>query len=115
MPLLYPVEKTMARIAVKLRDGTEVTVEAAAGGSIMEVLRAGGVDEIAAICGGCCSCATCQVYIDPADLDRLPVMSDDENDVLDGSLERLDNSRLTCQIPWTEDLDGLRLTVAPTE
>jgi 2Fe-2S ferredoxin len=42
-------------------------------------------------------------------------MSDDENDVLDGSLERLDNSRLTCQIPWTEDLDGLRLTVAPTE
>ena len=52
-----------------------------AGLSVMEVIRDGGIDEVLALCGGCCSCATCHVHVDPAFADKLPPMSEDENDI----------------------------------
>jgi 2Fe-2S ferredoxin len=73
----------MPKLTVVTRAGEERTVDGEAGLSVMEVLKVNGFDELLALCGGCCSCATCHVYVDPAFLDRLPPMSEDENDLLD--------------------------------
>jgi 2Fe-2S ferredoxin len=81
----------------------------------MEVIRDEGFDELLALCGGCCSCATCHVYIDPAFAGALPAMSEDENDLLDSSDNRNETSRLSCQVPVTADLEGLKVTIAPED
>ena len=85
----------MAKLVVVDRSGTEKEVEAVDGTSVMEAIRDNGFDELLALCGGCCSCATCHVYIDPAFADRLPAISADESDLLDSSDHRNDQSRLS--------------------
>jgi 2Fe-2S ferredoxin len=105
----------MPKLTVVNRDGEERTVETASGVSVMEAIRDNGFDELLALCGGCCSCATCHVFIDPAFADRLPEMSEDENDLLDSSDNRNETSRLSCQVPVTDELDGLRVTIAPED
>ena len=105
----------MPKLTVVNRDGEERTVETASGVSVMEAIRDNGFDELLALCGGCCSCATCHVFIDPAFADRLPEMSEDENDLLDSSDHRNETSRLSCQVPVSDDLDGLRVTIAPED
>ena len=102
----------MPKMIVVTREGEEKEIEGEAGLSVMEVIRDAGIDELLALCGGCCSCATCHVHIDPAFVDKLPAMSDDENDLLDSSDDRDETSRLSCQIPFEDDLDGLRVTIA---
>lgn len=102
----------MPKLIVVTREGQESTVEADAGLTVMEAIRDNGFDELLALCGGCCSCATCHVHVDPAFRDRLPQMSDDEDDLLDSSSDRDENSRLSCQIPFTDELDGLKVTIA---
>ena len=101
----------MPTLNVTLRDGEERTVEGETGLSVMEVIREGGIDEILALCGGCASCATCHVRVDPAWLDRMPPMDRDEDDLLD-SVDRDETSRLSCQIPFTDALDGLKVRIA---
>ena len=105
----------MPKLIVVNRDGAEQTVEGDKGLSVMEVIRDHGFDELLALCGGCCSCATCHVYVDPAFADILPAVSEDENDLLDSSDHRSDRSRLSCQIPLTAEMDGLRVTIAPED
>lgn len=105
----------MVTIHVTTRDGNETAIEAEEDISIMEVMRDNGLDELLALCGGSCSCATCHVYIDPAYLHALPPMSEDENDLLDSSSHRTERSRLSCQIRCTPELAGLRLTIAPED
>ena len=105
----------MPKLTVVTREGTESTVEGEAGLSVMEVIRDAGFDELLALCGGCCSCATCHVYIDEAFVDTLPPMSEDENDLLDSSDHRTATSRLSCQIPVTAETDGLKVTIAPED
>lgn len=102
-----------AQLIVTDRSGVAQTIDARSGQSLMEAIKAGGITELAALCGGNCSCATCHVYVDPAFADRLPKMSEDEDDLLDSSDHRQPESRLSCQVPVTAALDGLRLTVAP--
>ena len=102
----------MPKLIVVTREGEESVLEAEAGLSVMEVIRDNGIDELLALCGGCCSCATCHVYVDPAFADKLPAMSDDENDLLDGSTHRDERSRLSCQIRFSDALDGLRVSIA---
>jgi ferredoxin, 2Fe-2S len=97
------------------RTGSERSVEAEIGLSAMEVIRDNGFDELLALCGGCCSCATCHVYVDPGFVDRLPAMSEDENDLLDSSDHRRPTSRLSCQIRVSAGLEGLRLSIAPED
>ena len=65
----------MAKITVITRSGEARDVEAEQGLSLMEVIRDNGFDELLALCGGCCSCATCHVHIDPAFVDKLQKMS----------------------------------------
>lgn len=105
----------MGTIHVTLRDGTEIKLAADEGLSVMEILRDGGVDELLALCGGCCSCATCHVQLDPAWADKAGMMSDDENDLLDSSEHRTPMSRLSCQVSYSSALDGLRITIAPED
>lgn len=102
----------MVAITVVTRAGDESTIEAATGISVMEALREHGFDELLALCGGCCSCATCHVHVDPAFGTKLAPMSEDENDLLDSSDSRDGNSRLSCQIPVTEAIDGIKITIA---
>lgn len=105
----------MAQLTVVNRDGSEKTIEAQIGLSVMEIIRDGGFDELLALCGGCCSCATCHIQVDPAFAGKTAAMSEDENDLLDSSSHRNAESRLSCQIPFTAELDGLRVTIAPED
>ena len=102
----------MSKLIVVTREGTEREVPAEPGLSVMEVIRDAGIDELLALCGGCCSCATCHVHVEPAFLDRLPPMGEDENDLLDASDDRDETSRLSCQVPFEPALDGMRVTIA---
>ncbi|GGD98414.1 ferredoxin [Tsuneonella deserti] len=102
----------MPKLIVVNRAGEESTVDVADGLTVMEAIRDNGFDELLALCGGCCSCATCHVHVDPAFKDRLPPMSEDEDDLLESSDHRNENSRLGCQVPFTADLDGLKVTIA---
>jgi len=107
------VTTAMMTLVVTSRNGRERVVKAKAGISIMEVLRNNGFEDVLALCGGCCSCATCHVYVDPAFARRLPPMNDDERDLLASSDHQTQSSRLSCQILLTDDMDGIRLTIAP--
>lgn len=102
----------MPRLTVVTRAGEERTVDGEGGLSVMEVIKDHGFDELLALCGGCCSCATCHVHVDADQLALLPPMSADEDDLLDSTADRDACSRLSCQIPFTDALDGLRVTIA---
>lgn len=102
----------MPQLIVVTRDGEERAVDGEVGLSVMEVIRDHGFDELLALCGGCCSCATCHVHVDPAFVDKLPPMSVDEDELLDSSTDRNELSRLSCQLQFTSSLDGLRVKIA---
>ena len=105
----------MPKLIVVTRDGAESVVSGQEGLSVMEVIRDNGFDELLALCGGCCSCATCHVHVDPDFAGQLPKMSEDENDLLESSDHRSEFSRLSCQIEMSDALDGLRVTIAPED
>jgi ferredoxin, 2Fe-2S len=102
----------MPKLIVADRDGGERVLEAGENNSVMEVVRNAGIEEMLALCGGCLSCATCHVYVDPAFADKLPPVSADEDALLDTSEKRRPNSRLSCQIPFGSHLDGLKIEIA---
>jgi 2Fe-2S ferredoxin len=104
----------MALLRVVDRDGVEHEVDAKPGLKVMETLRE--LDYgVAAICGGMCSCATCHVYVDPEWTSKLPEPMSDERELLTELSHHEQNSRLSCQIEFTNDLAGLRITIAPDE
>lgn len=105
----------MANIVVVDRDDKEHVVEGRVGLKVMETLRE--LDfGVAAICGGLCSCATCHMFVDAAWMDKLPAKQSDEQDLL-SELQNYDapRSRLSCQVEFTEALDGLKIKIAPDE
>ncbi|KLD79006.1 2Fe-2S iron-sulfur cluster binding domain-containing protein [Xanthomonas hyacinthi] len=103
----------MPTLIVTTRQNERRTIDAAEGLSLMEALRDAGFDELLAMCGGCCSCATCHVYVDADFVDRLPPMADEESELLGSSDHRTSRSRLACQVAFTAELDGLAVTIAP--
>lgn len=103
----------MANITAITRDGEHIAVVAHKGLSLMEALKAGGVTEVLALCGGCASCGTCHVYVAQDWVDRLQPIGEDEEEMLSLAPGRTDASRLSCQIPVTDEIDGLTVTVAP--
>ena len=102
----------MPQITVVDHSGNERTVEAPLGRTLMEAIRDSGFDELLALCGGCGSCATCHVHVDPEHFAKLPAIADDEDDLLDSSGHRTEYSRLSCQIPVTEAIEGMKVTIA---
>jgi 2Fe-2S ferredoxin len=89
-------------------DGTRRTVTGRNGQSLMKAATGAGIDGIAADCGGCMTCATCHVFVDPAWIERLPAASADEESMLEmTAVPRRPTSRLSCQYVLDADLDGL--------
>lgn len=101
----------MPTITVINRAGERKTIDATNGLTLMEVIRDDGFDELLALCGGCCSCATCHVHID-GDLNITGAFSADEDDLLNSSDHRDQTSRLSCQITISDALDGLQVRIA---
>ena len=91
--------------------GNKNTIDASAGGSLMEAADSGGVPGILADCGGAMACATCHVFVHDSWHSRLPEKTDDEQGMIEQhAIKPNEKSRLSCQIEVTEDLDGLIVT-----
>src|SRR3546814_4097003 len=86
-PMIFR-ESQMAELIVITREGNELVLEAGDGLSVMEVVRDGGVDELLALCGGCCSCATCHVYVYPDFAEKHPMASYYRNIIAHHFLDR---------------------------
>ena len=97
----------MAKITYIEHDGTEHALEVKTGLSVMEGAVKNNVPGIDADCGGACACATCHVYVDPEWLDKTGDKSAMEESMLDFAENVEENSRLSCQIKVSDDLDGL--------
>jgi ferredoxin, 2Fe-2S len=97
----------MPKITYIEHDGTTRTVEAEVGATVMETALKNDVPGIVAECGGSCTCATCLVHVDEAWIGKVGTRSDEEEDQLDNAFDVRPNSRLSCQITVTDELDGL--------
>ena len=101
----------MPRITFIEPDGSRRVIDAPVGISLMEAAVQNGVQGVLALCGGACACGTCHVYVDAAWFARLEPREEMEEGMLECAWEPRDNSRLSCQIQVTADLDGLEVTV----
>ena len=101
----------MAKITYIQQDGSSRTVDAEPGVTVMEAAKFNDIPGIEAECGGACACATCHVYVDAAWREKVGGPSDMENDMLDFAFDVREESRLSCQIKVTAELDGLILRV----
>ncbi|WCL54713.1 2Fe-2S iron-sulfur cluster-binding protein [Gimibacter soli] len=99
----------MTKIIFVNPEGEERIVDAKDGVSVMENAMQNGVDGILADCGGACACATCHVYVDEAFAGKLTPPSDMEISMLEMNDYRRENSRLSCQINVSAELEGLRV------
>ena len=89
--------------------GQRQTVEVPENDVLMQAAVRNGVAGIDADCGGQCACATCHVYIESPWFEKLPVMADNEDSMLELASERSPNSRLSCQVKVTAELDGMEV------
>jgi 2Fe-2S ferredoxin len=105
----------MPTIIYVTTDGQRHEVAVENGYSVMEGAINNNIEGIVAECGGACACATCHAYIDEQMLDKLPEMDDMEDSMLDAAYERKANSRLTCQIEVSDELDGLVVQVGEND
>jgi len=101
----------MVKIVVIDREGAEHEIGADAGQNVMESIRDADIEGVEALCGGSCSCATCHVHVSPEWLDATGSASADEVELLEYASNRRPESRLSCQIEITPELEGLRVTV----
>lgn len=101
----------MAKITFIQPDGTSQVVEAQTGMTVMEAAKLNEIAGIEAECGGACACATCHVYVDPAWKKQTGSPSEMEEDMLDFAFDVREESRLSCQIKVTDELDGLVVRV----
>ena len=106
----------MPRVTYKSQDGKETTLDIEVGTSVMQAAVFNGVDGIVAECGGSCMCATCHVFVREAYLSKLPEMELGEDAMLDGAASpRRPNSRLSCQLVMTPQMDGLVVDMPETQ
>ena len=105
----------MAKIIYVDHEGTERTVDATNGESVMEAAIKNSIPGIDADCGGACACATCHVYVDQAFFEKVGAPEDMEQSMLDFAENVQSNSRLSCQISVSDDLDGLKVTTPESQ
>ena len=101
----------MTKITYIEHNGKEHTIDVQNGLTVMEGAVQNDIPGIDADCGGGMACATCHVYVKEEWLDKLPVKEDGEEDMLDMAFEPKNNSRLSCQIIVSDDLDGLEVNI----
>ena len=99
-------------IYVKDREGNTHEIKSEEGLTLMETIRDAGLD-IEAACGGCCACATCHIYIDKEWLEKLPKIEEEEDSMLDQAFHVTNQSRLGCQIQYTDKFNGIKIKLAP--
>lgn len=98
----------MAKIIYQHPSGEQTTVDLSNGQTLMEGAVYNGISGILAECGGSCACATCHIYVDEAFMDKVGPLGDYEEDMLEEvASPKKENSRLSCQIRVTDELDGL--------
>ena len=97
----------MPRLTIIDRSGAERHIEAQTGRSVMKNICDAGFDELLAVCDGSCSCGTCHVYVDEEWREKVGGPSPMEEDMLDFGYDVRPNSRLSCQIKVSDELDGL--------
>ena len=107
---LIPIFSCMPKITYISHDGKKNTAEVSTGLSVMEGALQNNIPGIDADCGGSMACATCHVYVSENWLNKLEKIHDAEQDMLDMAYEPKKNSRLSCQIIISNDLDGLEVT-----
>lgn len=106
----------MPQIIFVSPSGQRHAVAASRGMSVMTAAQFGNVAGIEAECGGSMSCGTCHVYLDDDGAGKVPAASEQETDMLDlVAAERRPGSRLSCQIPVTDDIDGLVVYIPATQ
>ncbi|WP_084420883.1 2Fe-2S iron-sulfur cluster-binding protein [Henriciella litoralis] len=96
-------------------DGTERPIEAKNGETVMETAIKNSVPGIDADCGGACACATCHVYVDTSFMDKVGQPEEMEQSMLDFAENVQENSRLSCQITISDELDGLKVTTPESQ
>ena len=106
----YLLNIFMAKVTYKDFKGNKRTIDVENGLSVMEGAIQNEVPGIDADCGGSMACATCHVYVDDVWLDKLPKAEDAEVDMIDMAFEPKKNSRLSCQVIVSDELDGLKVT-----
>lgn len=105
----------MSTLIVENRAGQQVSMQARPSLTLMDIMRDNGVEEILALCGGTCSCATCHIIVADEFADLVGPASEDENDLLDCSDHRGPHSRLACQVVFSDELDGICVRIAPED
>lgn len=105
----------MPEIHVTDLRGGEAIIQAPVGATLMEALRDNGFDDVLALCGGCCSCATCHVYVEAGPASLTSGISADEDDLLESSDHRKTNSRLSCQVKLADADEPIRIRIAPAD
>jgi ferredoxin, 2Fe-2S len=105
----------MGKVTFISAAGDRTDGEAKAGESIMEIARNAGVDGITAECGGCLSCATCHVYVEGGWADKIPAPSTEEQVMVECAIDVRDNSRLSCQVKYSDDLDGIEIGIPASQ
>lgn len=106
----------MPTITYVSADGNNERIDVPVRTSVMRGAVGAGIDGIVAECGGNAMCATCHVYVEDAYQDRLPEVSNVEDELLESTAaERLPSSRLSCQLPVTEELDGMTVRLPETQ
>jgi 2Fe-2S ferredoxin len=105
----------MVTLIFKQPDGTQQSVQAPEGLSIMEVAIKHNINGIEADCGGGCSCATCHVYIDNAYQEKTGTALPAEEDMLDFAFDVRPQSRLSCQVRITSDMDNIVIQIPDTQ
>ena len=105
----------MAKITFNTHDDKTYTVDVQKGLTVMEGAVQNDVPGIDADCGGGMACATCHVYVNEDWTDKLPAKEDGEEDMLDMAFEPKNNSRLSCQITVSDELDGLVVSIPSTQ
>jgi ferredoxin, 2Fe-2S len=105
----------MGKITVVSADGNRTEIEAVAGESLMRLALNNSIDGLVGECGGCLSCATCHIYVALEWVDRVPAPSEEEKVMVECAIDVRDSSRLSCQILYTDELDGIEIEIPASQ
>tara|TARA_R110000850_G_scaffold80010_12_gene172108 strand:- start:2802 stop:3122 length:321 start_codon:yes stop_codon:yes gene_type:complete len=105
----------MGKIIFVSSTGERTEVEATIGESVMRIALNAGLDGLVAECGGCLSCATCHCYVEGDWANKFPEPSEEEKVMVECAIDVRDNSRLSCQMVYTDDMDGLEIGIPATQ